>query len=142
MAEAKPAPLCFQCYRADLDRKKALAAAGQTPAASREHFQFVLPLEPINRTRLAMLKAEHRDRGARTGVQMIRNGVEIVRTGSQSSRTDAHNDLTPAPFEERRRRAQIAARRALQSIVAAGPMAVHAAELQLPESWLPFVLSR
>jgi hypothetical protein len=59
-------------------------------------------------------------------------------------------------FVDARRQAQIAARHALQAIVAgvtarrlpaaahdrAIASAVHAAELQLPESWLPFVISR
>ena len=62
-------------------------------------------------------------------------------------------------FANRRRQAQIAARHALQRIAAglAGTgawkptpadrereiaAAIHAAELQLPESWLPFVVSR
>ena len=69
---------------------------------------------------------------------------------------------TTGPFEDRRRRAQIAARHALQRISAGlaardanGQLvisaderrrrlaaAAHAAELQLPESWLPFVLAR
>ena len=59
-------------------------------------------------------------------------------------------------YADRRRRAQMAARHALQAIAAglrareAGTIererviaaAIHAAELQLPESWLPFVVSR
>jgi hypothetical protein len=64
-------------------------------------------------------------------------------------------------FADRRRRAQMAARHALQSILAVRPSrasasgeyasvlydrsiaaALHAAELQLPESWLPFVVAR
>jgi hypothetical protein len=59
-------------------------------------------------------------------------------------------------YVNKRRQAQIAARRALQAI-AAGlksrslppaleadvlAAAAHAAELQLPESWLPFVVAR
>ena len=59
-------------------------------------------------------------------------------------------------FVDKRRRAQIAARHALQT-VAAGlrthhldatdrdremAMAIHAAELQLPDAWLPFVVAR
>jgi hypothetical protein len=59
-------------------------------------------------------------------------------------------------FVDQRRRAQIAARHALQTI-AAGlrthhldatdrdremAMAIHAAELQLPDAWLPFVVAR
>jgi hypothetical protein len=60
------------------------------------------------------------------------------------------------PFVDRRRQAQITARHALQSIAAGltarrpAPAdrdrvmtaAFHAAELQLPESWLPFVVAR
>jgi hypothetical protein len=58
-------------------------------------------------------------------------------------------------FVDKRRQAQIAARHALQRIFAgvsarqvaldgAGVVAAatHAAELQLPEAWLPFVVSR
>jgi len=111
-------PLCFQCYRAELDRDRALKAAGQLDTASVERFQTALPFEPINRPRLDMLKAERST--ART---TMRYGV--------------------ARFEDRRRRAQIAARHALQRIAAGVGRsdAIHAAELQLPESWLPFVVS-
>jgi len=66
---------------------------------------------------------------------------------------------SPGKFADRRLQAQIAARHALQRIAAglAGngawkptpaeraremAAAIHAAELQLPESWLPFVVSR
>jgi hypothetical protein len=59
-------------------------------------------------------------------------------------------------IRDKRRRAQIAARHALQAIrsrvegeqaaaaLEAGVLAAaaHAAELQLPESWLPFVVAR
>jgi hypothetical protein len=59
-------------------------------------------------------------------------------------------------FADKRRRAQLAAREALRAIgdgrrVRGGPAAgrhetmssaIHAAELQLPAAWLPFVLSR
>jgi hypothetical protein len=77
----------------------------------------------------------------------------------------ARAELQQSPagrFEDKRRRAQIAARHALQRISAglaardsSGRLiisaderrqhlaaAAHAAELQLPESWLPFVLAR
>jgi hypothetical protein len=123
-------PLCFQCYRADLDRGRALQAAGQLDTASEARFQGVLPLEPVNRPRLEVLKA------ART--------AERVAERSGAGR-----------FAERRRQAQIAARHALQAIGArlrtqnvpaamhgqAMAAAIHAAELQLPEAWLPFVVS-
>src|SRR5262245_59618162 len=52
------AALCFLCYRAELDRTRALRAAGAFNAASEERFQESLPFEPVNRPRLAMLKAE------------------------------------------------------------------------------------
>jgi hypothetical protein len=125
------APLCFQCYRAGLNRDKALQAAGQLMAASGERFQSALPFEPVNLPRLEMLKAERvRERAA------MHEGV--------------------GRFVDRRRQAQIAARHALQRIAAGVAMrqiepaerdravasVFHAAELQLPEAWLPFVVSR
>jgi len=123
--------LCFQCYRTELERERALRAAGQLDTASPERFQFGLPFEEVDKPRLEALKA---DRAAARAVMHV--GV--------------------ARFVDRRRRAQIAARRALQAIAdtlrarQAGAIerdrvmaaAIHAAELQLPESWLPFVVSR
>lgn len=123
--------LCFQCYRAELDRERALAAASELDTASDARFQTQLPFEPVNTARLAMLKAEH----------VAARGVMLQGAGR---------------FVDRRRQAQIAARHALQAIVAgvtahrlapaararALAAAIHAAELQLPESWLPFVVSR
>ena len=123
--------LCFQCYRLDLDREKALKAAGQLDTASEARFQESLPFQAVNQVKLSMLKA---DRAA--------------------ARVVSHAGV--GRFENRRRQAQIAARHALQAIgeglrrhqvqgaareriVAA---AVHAAELQFPESWLPFVVSQ
>jgi hypothetical protein len=123
--------LCFQCYRAELDRDKGLKAAGALNTASEERFQSALPLEPVNRPRLEMLKGERAAARA------------TLRAGA-------------GPYTDRRRHAQIAARHALQSI-AAGlnarqlaaserervlAAAIHASELQLPESWLAFVVSR
>ena len=126
--------LCFQCYRAEIDRDRALKAAGQLDTST-ERFQTQLPFEPVNRPRLEMLKVEH-----------------------STARTSAI--VTPSgKFADRRHQAQIAARHALQQIaagLAAGKAtpagddvrareiayAIHAAELQLPESWLPFVVSR
>src|SRR6266480_1026349 len=54
---ASPRPLCFQCYRADLDRQRALRAAGDLDTASEPRFQTQLPFEPIDRVRLDRLKA-------------------------------------------------------------------------------------
>jgi hypothetical protein len=123
--------LCFQCYRAGLDRDRALRAAGALDTASETRFQYQLPFEPVNVGRLATLKTARAEA----------RGVMLQAAGR---------------FADRRRRAQMAARAALQSIAAAVArtgleraerdrafaMALHAAELQLPESWLPFVVSR
>lgn len=123
LRSGSPAPLCFQCYLADLDRERALKAAGQLDTASDERFQAALPFEPVNRRRLDRLRAE---RSAERAAMQSGVGRSV----------------------DKRRRAQIAARHALQKIVAGlqghrVPMsAIHAAELQLPEAWLPFVVSR
>jgi hypothetical protein len=126
--------LCFQCYRAGLDRERALDRAGSLDTASDARFQCQLPLEPVNTARLAMLKVERAESRAAASV-----GI--------------------GQCVDKRRRAQIAARHALQAIAsglaarrfmpatspeAARTMdaAIHAAELQLPVSWLPFVVSR
>src|ERR1051325_6897238 len=50
--------LCFGCYRAEIDRERALRAAGDRDTASAERFQPSLPFEPVNRPRLEMLKAQ------------------------------------------------------------------------------------
>jgi hypothetical protein len=120
---AGPRPLCFQCYRAEIERQRALRAAGALDTASEARFQSQLPFEPIDRARLETLKA---------------------------ARADVRRQ-TAGSYEDRRRHAQIEARHALQTIAAnlsrrsaegAKADAVHAAELQLPESWLPYVVSR
>lgn len=143
------ATLCFQCYRANLDRERALGAAGRVSTASEARFQEQLPFEPIDEARLALLKAE------RTAERKAERQAEL-RVDRGPERAGTRGTLLPGTdrFAERRRRAQIAARRALQSIVAARPTpacaaydrtiaaALHAAELQLPESWMPFVVAR
>jgi hypothetical protein len=117
------APLCFQCYRAELDRECALKAAGELETASDERFQTTLPFEPVDMPRLKMLR--------------IARAAE--RAGMQ---------VGAGRYVDKRRQAQIAARHALQQIAAgvqtrgATLAAIHAAELQLPEAWLPFVVSR
>ena len=122
----RPRPLCFQCYRADLDRQRAIVAAGQLDTSSEARFQYQLPLEPVDCSRLDSLKAA-RGEARIASVQGI------------------------GAYIDKRRHAQIAARRALQAIASVlGPAerrtafgdAIHAAELQLPESLLPFVVSR
>jgi hypothetical protein len=135
-------PLCFQCYRANLDRERAIRDAGRLDTASEERFQSQLPFEPVDKPRLEMLKVDR----ARA------REAAVVGVGR---------------FADRRRQAQVAARHALQAIAeglrarrvatsgASNPsgtgitvadrelaMAIHAAELQLPDAWLPFVVSR
>jgi hypothetical protein len=123
--------VCFQCYRASLERERAIKAAGELATASEARFQSTLPFEPVDRVRLGVLKAER-----------------------AAERTTAAQGA--GRFETSRRQAQIAARHTLQRVLAgvkARPLpafavergiasAIHAAELQLPESWLPFVVSR
>jgi hypothetical protein len=123
--------LCFDCYRADLARARAIKDAGELDTASDARFQTQLPFEPVNHARLDMLKASRAE-----------------------ARTTASAGI--GQYADKRRRAQIQARHALQTI-AAGLLArqltpaaqaqtmnaaIHAAELQLPEAWLPYVVSR
>ena len=119
--------LCFQCYRAELERERAIRDAGDRDTTSNERFQYQLPLEALDRPRLAQLKIER-----------------------------AHDRASLPATTNRRRHAQIEARHALQQITAGLAArglaatdrrraifeAVHAAELQLPDAWLPFVVSR
>jgi hypothetical protein len=137
-ASAPKAALCFQCYRLEIERIRQVHAAAELNTASEARFQECLPFEPVNSSRLVRLKAER----------------EQVRTDDRQR---------SGGYVERRRRAQIEARHALARIVtglkerklvdAPGPQQpvrrqvmdsalIHAAELQLPEAWLPFVVSR
>jgi hypothetical protein len=123
--------LCFDCYRADLARTRALKDAADFDTASEERFQSQLPFEPVNKPRLERLKAER---------------IEARTTASQGI----------GRYADKRRHAQIEARHALQTIAAGlkarqlAPAvqaqvlasAAHAAELQLPDAWLPYVVSR
>ena len=127
--------LCFQCYLLDLERNRALKAAGELHTASEARFQSSLPFEPVNHARLTRLKAERQD--ARV---TERKGVGV--------------------YVEKRRRAQIEARHALATILqglkqrrltsigdraearTAGSSPTFTGELQLPASWLPFVAAQ
>jgi hypothetical protein len=125
------APLCFHCYREGLKRDGALRAAAALDTASNARFQWALPFEPVNGPRLEFLKA--------------------IRAADRVARRAGGGDLS-----ERRRRAQVAARHMLRMLEAglhnrlgseghrARTLAAipHVAELQFPESWLPFVVSR
>jgi hypothetical protein len=125
------APLCFACYRTEFTRERAFKAAAEIDTASEVRFQSALPFEPVNHARLERLRVE-------------RAGVRIA------------NQAGAGRYADKRRHAQIAARHALQHIAAglharnaaaadrerALAAAIHAAELQLPDAWLPFVLCR
>ena len=128
---ARPRALCFQCYRAELERDQKLQAAGQLDTATDARFQFALPLEPVNQPRLDRLRAER--------------GVARAELKQGAGR-----------FVDKRRQAQIAARHALQAVAAglkarqmapaarerALASAAHAAELQLPDAWQSLVANR
>ena len=117
-AGAPQKAICFECYRAERKRDAALQAAQDFESATEARLQDGLPFEPVNLPRLARLKAERA--GAR---RQARAGI--------------------GQYVDKRRQAQIAARHALlrvgEGLRAQG---LHAAELQLPEAWLPFVASR
>jgi hypothetical protein len=116
-AGAAARAFCFTCHREEALRRRALRAAATLDTASEARFQWGLPFEPVNRPRLARLKAE------RLESRQLRAGT--------------------SRFADRRRHAQIAARHALQRLGAGlESHGLHAAELQLPEAWLPFVGSR
>ena len=72
------ATLCFQCYRAEIDRDRALKAAGQLDTASTRRFQTALPFEPVNRPRLEMLKVDEKTGFSKLGE--IVHGDEVLRS--------------------------------------------------------------
>jgi hypothetical protein len=85
--------LCFDCYCADIERTRTFKAAGELNTASEARFQSQLPFEPVNRSRLGMLKTERSE-----------------------SRTAASRGI--GQFVGKQRHAQIEARHALQAIAA------------------------
>lgn len=130
--EARIAALCFQCFRLDVERHRKLKAAADLNTASEERFQTALPFEPVNHARLTRLKAER----------------EQARVKAREGR---------GVYIEQRRRAQIEARHALATIFeglkqrrlthtvadmrpSAGMSQI--TQVQLPDSWLPFVAAQ
>jgi len=129
------APLCFQCYRLELERTRALQRAATLDTASDARFQALLPFEPVNRPRLTRLKVER-----------------------QAAKFEARSGV--GTYIEKRRRAQIEARHALAHIVRGirerRAMAGQSSEplfeqsrstagtalLEYPASWLPFIAAR
>ena len=124
MRKAAGAPkkaICFECFKADRRREQAIKAAGDfefDPGHLVARFQDGLPFEPVDIPRLARLKFERA-------------------TARRQARAGA------GQYVDKRRQAQIAARHALQRLSdGLREQAMHAAELQLPDAWLPFVASR
>lgn len=129
---SRPA-LCFQCYRLELERTRALEAAGTLDTASEARFQALLPFAPVNRPLLTRLEAER-----------------------QAAKTAARSGA--GAYIEKRRRAQIEARHALAHVVrgirerqVAAASSSRDRQLQAasevglsayPASWLPFVAAR
>ncbi len=89
--EPRSRALCLNCYRAERERERKLIAARDLNTASEERFQCTLPFEPVNRARLNQLRAARQE--ART---TERRGV--------------------GQYVDRRRKAQIEARHALQRL--------------------------
>jgi hypothetical protein len=142
---AAPKPICFQCYRAELERDRALKAAGQLETASDARFQCTLPFDPVNTVRLAALKAQRAAERQARGVPYAdrrrqaqiaaRHVLRVIGDGLRAQQTSASTrerslGLLASSFEP------LPGRAAERTMVAA----IHAAELQLPESWLPFVV--
>ena len=113
--------------RGSRTRSRACRPLGNLDTSSVERFQYQLPFEPVDRARLARLKAE------RAGVRASTPSYEARRRHAQ---IDARHALGRSP--------RVSARADWQPAIAIARFfeAVHAAELQLPEAWLPFVVAR
>lgn len=116
--------LCFRCYRVELDRERGIAEAAQLNTASEIRFQTSLPFEPVDRVRLAQLRA-------------ARASARIAAAAGAGQ------------YVDRRRRAQIAARHALERIStglrgrqAASTPQYRVERVDVPAAWLPFVAAR
>lgn len=124
-------PACFVCYRAHVAHERRLKAAAQFAGTSSARFQEALPFSPVDRLQLERLRSERlaERRASATGM---------------------------GRFADRRRGAQLAARRALQCIgeglrvrhLEPRPWYPHVASgerpspQRVPESWLPHVVSQ
>ena len=123
--------MCFQCYRADLDRERSIAAAGHLDTTSEARFQFQLPLETVNHARLEGLKTVRAEARTVSG-----QGVGAYVNKRRHAQIAARHALQKIAEELRARRIAVPERRQEMTD------AVHAVELQLPEAWLAFVVSR
>ena len=152
------APLCFECYRVEVARERTIKAAGELNTASEARFQAILPLEPVDRARLGRLRAERAvarqaeqagpgryvDRrrraqiAARQALAQIGTGLRL-RHLANASLARTVSDLHPSAGASRFGEGESAGRADLAGLEWS---AFHAAELQFPEAWLPFVTAR
>jgi hypothetical protein len=126
--------LCFQCYRAQMDRNRALRAAATLHTASEARFQSQLPFEPVDKLCLRVLKCE---RSRALEVTFQSHGDRVIRR--RHAQIAARHALGRVAADLERRHGGAAADRDRDRAVA---LALRAAELQFPESWLPFVVAR
>ena len=91
--------------------------------------QVQLPFEPVNEPRLAKLK-------------WIAPSAQLRSSESAASSTSGVRHKSPHATRSQMIAAGLRTRQLAGDNVRAMDMAIHAAELQLPESWLPFVVSR
>ncbi|MQA28236.1 MAG: hypothetical protein GEU82_00145 [Luteitalea sp.] len=155
--QSRPA-LCFACYRWELVRDRALRAAGDLDTATEARFQSILPLEAVDRGRLTRLRAERSvaraaDRsGAARHVDRRRHAQIAARHALQQigARLRMRNEpgsIDPVDVSAANRliggaQNLFASAAAVTADASAEWSAIHAAELQLPEAWIPFVVSR
>ena len=132
---ARNPALCFQCFRLGVERNRKLKAAGELETASEARFQSSLPFEPVNHARLVRLKAERQE--ARVAE---RKGAGVYIEKRRRAQIEARHALATI-FQglKQRRLASIADRADARST---GASATFTGELQLPVSWLPFVVAQ
>lgn len=127
-------PACFQCYRLAVERDRQLKEAGELDTASEERFQTGLPFEPVNTSRLARLKVE------RTQAQAKAKPAGGYAARQARARIEARHALANV-FVGLRHRVE-AGQRSASARRAQANMAARTADLELPDSWLPFVAAR
>jgi hypothetical protein len=125
--------LCFLCYRLDLERTRQLAKAANLDTASEDRFQTALPFEPVNRPRLARLTRERQE--ARVAA---RQGAGAYVEKRRRAQIEARHQLGRVLLEIKRRHAGGQPREGGPAPGERSSRVLHA-NLQLPESWLPFV---
>jgi hypothetical protein len=126
--------LCFQCYRLDLERMRRLHDAAHLNTASEERFQTTLPFQPVNRPRLTRLK---RDREAARAEARQGSGRFVEKR--RRAQIEARNQLGRLLLELKHRRGSSAESGMRPPTGTARASRQLAADLHLPESWLPFV---